>query len=57
MATPFRHLGLKVLSLAVALGLWFTLAGNRPSNAACVRRSNCATGRSGSSWLKTAGDD
>jgi YbbR domain-containing protein len=26
---PFRHLGLKVLSLAVALGLWFALAGEQ----------------------------
>jgi YbbR domain-containing protein len=26
---PFRHLGLKILSVAVALGLWFTLAGEQ----------------------------
>ena len=26
---PFRHLGLKVVSVAVALGLWFTLAGEQ----------------------------
>ncbi len=26
---PFRHFGLKVLSVAVALGLWFTLAGEQ----------------------------
>jgi hypothetical protein len=26
---PFRHLGLKVLSLAVALGLWFAVAGEQ----------------------------
>jgi YbbR domain-containing protein len=26
---PFRHLGLKVLSVAVALGLWFTVAGEQ----------------------------
>jgi YbbR domain-containing protein len=26
---PFRHLGLKVFSVAVALGLWYTLAGEQ----------------------------
>ena len=26
---PFRHLGLKVVSVAVALGLWFALAGEQ----------------------------
>lgn len=26
---PFRHLGLKLISVAVALGLWFTLAGEQ----------------------------
>lgn len=26
---PFRHLGLKILSVAMALGLWFTLAGEQ----------------------------
>ena len=26
---PFRHLGLKFLSVGVALGLWFTIAGER----------------------------
>ena len=26
---PFRHLGLKFLSVGVALGLWFTVAGER----------------------------
>jgi YbbR domain-containing protein len=26
---PFRHFGLKVLSVAMALGLWFTLAGEQ----------------------------
>ena len=26
---PFRHLGLKFLSVGIALGLWFTVAGER----------------------------
>ena len=26
---PFRHLGLKFLSVAVAFGLWFTVAGEQ----------------------------
>jgi len=26
---PFRHLGLKFLSVAVAVGLWFTVAGEQ----------------------------
>ncbi len=35
---PFRHLGLKFLSVGVALGLWFTVAGERDGRA---RRWSC----------------
>ena len=46
---PFRHFGLKALSVAIAVLLWFAGAERKSWSAAYVRRSNCRTFRKDSS--------